>query len=115
MNTLQWAAVGYIAVLILAANLPWITRRILFVLPPRRGEKGAAWRLLEWGLLYGLMLILGMGLERYLTGTLHPQGGGFYAITLMLFAVLAFPGFVYQYDLRRHLMRRSPMEKARGG
>jgi hypothetical protein len=115
MNTLQWVAVVYIAVLILAANLPWITRRILFVLPPRGKEKGAAWRVLEWALLYGLMLGLGMGLERYLTGTLHPQGGGFYAITLILFAVFAFPGFVYQYDLRRHLMRRTPGEGAAGG
>ncbi|MBK1691462.1 DUF2818 family protein [Ectothiorhodospira mobilis] len=115
MNTIQWTAVGYIAVLILAANLPWITRRILFLLPPRGEEKGAAWRILEWVLLYGLMLGLGMGLERYLTGTLHPQGGGFYAITLMLFAVFAFPGFVYHYDLRRHLKRRPPMERTTGG
>ncbi|MFP4243922.1 MAG: DUF2818 family protein [Ectothiorhodospira sp.] len=116
MNTLQWLVIGYIAVLLVSANLPWITQGILFVFTPRTGEKRVAGRLLEWFLMYGLMLGLGMGLELKETGTLHSQGVAFYVITLVLFAVFAFPGFIYHFDLRRHLMRRHvSSEMASGG
>jgi len=57
-------------------------------------------RLLEWLVLYGLTLALGFALEAQL-GNPFPQGWPFYAITLSLYGILAFPAFVWRYLLRR--------------
>lgn len=82
-----------------AANLPFLSERVLFIGPPRH-PKGLGWRLLEWLLLFGLVLALGMGLEARL-GQRHPQSWEFYVVAACLFATLAFPGFVWRF-LRRH-------------
>ena len=106
-----------VAVLVLiafiAANLPFLTRRILFVFnanaantvdaanPAGPADKSFPWRLLEVVLLYVLVGLLARGLESR-AGEIYPQGWQFYAITFCLFLVLAYPGFVYRYLWKRH-------------
>lgn len=57
-------------------------------------------RLLETTVLYFFIGILGVGFESSL-GNVFPQGWEFYAITYCLFMVLAYPGFVLRYLLKR--------------
>jgi len=87
-----------------AANLPWLSERWLLVIARSDGWAKSFWlRLVEWGLLYSLVLGIGLGLEYKATGAVHEQGWEFYTVTLCLFAVSALPGFIYRYQLRRLL------------
>ena len=81
-----------------AANLPFLTERVLGLLPLARG-KNLAVRLGELVLLYLLVGGVGLLLERR-AGQIAPQGWEFYAVTAALFLTFAFPGFVW-----RHLYR----------
>lgn len=83
---------------LVAANLPFLSQRLLW-LGPRRPAKSLGWRLLELLLLYLLVGLLGLGIEQH-AGQRAPQGWEFYAVTAALFITLAFPGFVYRYLLR---------------
>lgn len=94
-----------LAVAILAANLPWMSERIFFVMTPKAGHKRAGWRLLEWLVLYFVVGFLALGLERQATGEIQHQGWEFYVVTLCLFMVFALPGFIYRHQLRPHLAR----------
>lgn len=94
------AAVWLVLLLALvAANLPFVTERILLV-GPKRAPKSLGWRLLELLLLGAAVTAIGFALESRL-GQRHPQGWEFYAIMLCLYFTCAFPGFVWRY-LRRH-------------
>jgi len=96
----QTAAVWLVLVVaVVAANLPFLTERVLIV-GPRRASKALAWRLLELLLLGGLTLLLGFALEARL-GQRQAQGWEFYAAAFCLFLTFAFPGFVWRY-LRKH-------------
>lgn len=86
-------------VALVAANLPFISNRLLIV-GPRPQHKGIAWRLLELLLLAALTLGIGFALEARI-GQVQPQGWQFYAAFACLFLTLAFPGFVWR-QLRRH-------------
>lgn len=92
---------------VFAANLPFVTQRLLGVVALRQ-PKGLALRLGELLLMYLAVGGVGVWLE-YRTGQVAPQGWEFYAITASLFATLAFPGFVWQYLVPR---RRSPVPAA---
>jgi hypothetical protein len=83
----------------IAANLPFISQRVLFI-GPRPAHKAFAWRLLELLLMAALTLGVGMGLEARI-GQVQAQGWQFYAAFGCLFLTLAFPGFVWR-QLRRH-------------
>jgi len=109
------ATAAWIVILLalLAANLPWLSDRILFVRRPAKGRKRAWWRWLEWLILYFIVGGVALGFEQKIHGEIYPQDWEFYAVTLCLFLVLALPGFIYRYDLRRHLMHRR--KEARGG
>ncbi len=85
---------------LLAANLPFLTERLLLV-GPRRSPKPLGWRLLELLLLAGLVIALGTAIESRI-GQRHPQGWEFYATALCLMLTFAFPGFVWR------LLRRQP-------
>jgi len=90
-----------------AANLPWLSERWLFMIARRNGQaKPFWWRLIEWGLLYGFIVGMGLGFERKTTGTNQTQDWEFFAVTLCLFAVAALPGFIYRYQLRRLLAQK---------
>jgi hypothetical protein len=98
-----WALllVGFIA-----ANLPFLTERLLLV-GPRRVPKALGWRLLELLLLSGLVIGLGMLIEWRL-GQIAPQRWEFYAAALCLMLTFAFPGFVWR------VLRRQPSGESAG-
>lgn len=100
------AIVLMLLIALISANLPWSTERIAFVWMPRSGKKSEWVRLLEWLVLFGLVGLIGAGLEYRTQGELMTQGWEFWVIALSLFAVLAMPGFVYRHDLRRRLTKR---------
>lgn len=80
------------------ANLPWLSERFLLAIDV---EKNAWWRWMEWLMGYGLTGLAAMAVENKVTGGLHPQPWEFYVATLCLFLVLALPGFIYHYDLKK--------------
>ena len=95
-----------IFVAVVAANLPWLSDRVLLVRRAGEKGKGAWWRWLEWLVLYFLTGALALGLENKLNGEIYPQGWEFYAVTFCLFLVFALPGFIYRYEFRHLLERR---------
>ena len=93
---------GWLLLLVgfVAANLPFLSERLLLV-GPRRAPKALGWRLLELLLLAGLTIALGMLVESRI-GQRSPQGWEFYAAGLCLMITFAFPGFVWR------VLRRQP-------
>jgi hypothetical protein len=92
----QTASVWLVVVLaLLAANLPFISNRLLAVFRLAQ-PKALAIRLAEMVFWYFMVGGLGLFLEQRL-GQIAPQGWEFYAITGTLFITFAFPGFVYRY------------------
>ena len=83
-----------------AANLPFVNQRILAVGPALLPHKKLLLRLVELVVLYLLVGGLALLLEKGV-GQIAPQGWEFYAVTGAMFIVLAFPGFVFRYLLRR--------------
>ncbi|RMX07630.1 DUF2818 family protein [Corticibacter populi] len=83
-----------------AANLPFVSERILLVGPRPSRRKSMWWRWLELVLLYGIVGLIAHRLEAQ-AGQVTPQGWEFYAITACLFLTFAFPGFIYRYLLRQ--------------
>jgi hypothetical protein len=113
----QTVAVWLLIVIALAAaNLPFINERLFALIPLGAGKRVAAdvgatevvsapdksffLRLIELLVLYGLVGLLGFLFESTL-GNPFKQRWEFYAITFSLFVVLAFPGFVIRYLIRR--------------
>lgn len=101
--SLTVAVLILLGVAVLAANLPWLSERVLFVFPAPGGEKAAWLRLAEWLVLYFLVGGIALGLEQKSFGERHPQDWEFYAVTLCLFLVFALPGFIYRHDLKGHI------------
>lgn len=99
MNTdaASWIVIALMAVL---ANLPFFTEAVLGVFRLKRATKPGVVRLLELLLLYLIVLGIGRLIESQI-GNAFPQGWQFYAVTLCLFLVLGFPGFVHRYLRRR--------------
>lgn len=90
-----WFVIG---LAVLAANLPFLTQRLLGVLALPR-PKSLPLRLAELVVLYFAVGGVALLLERRF-GQVAPQGWEFYAVTGALFVTLAFPGFVWRYLLR---------------
>lgn len=83
-----------------AANLPFLNERVLGVFRLRRpGSKPALLVCLELLLLYIISGMLGFAFERALSNP-FAQRWEFYVLTLCIFLVLGFPGFVYRYLLK---------------
>ncbi len=90
-----------IALGFLAANLPFLNQRVLaFWRVGSLVNKPLALRLAELVLLYFIIGFLGRWLEQRI-GQSAPQGWEFYAVSGALFLTFAFPGFIYQYLVRR--------------
>lgn len=83
-----------------AANMPFINERLFLLISIGRPVKPVWIRLLELTLLYLLVRGVAYLLEARV-GNAFSQGWEFYVITICLFLVLAFPGFVLRY-LRKH-------------
>jgi uncharacterized membrane protein YhaH (DUF805 family) len=96
-----------LVIALVAANLPWLSERNFFVKPPKDGNKRVWMRLLEWLVLYGVVGVVALGIERTARGDIHPQQWEFIVVTLALFAVFAAPGFIYRHQLRHFLDRRA--------
>ncbi|MEQ4617976.1 MAG: DUF2818 family protein [Corticimicrobacter sp.] len=93
-----------LALALVAANLPFLTERVLAVATWKQQGRPAVkplWvRMAEILLLYVVIGAVGFAFEGNL-GNRFRQGWEFYAITLCLFLVMAYPGFVYRYLFRK--------------
>jgi Na+(H+)/acetate symporter ActP len=96
------SAAGWFIVLLalVGANLPFLNQRLFGVMPLKATKKSAWLRLGELIVLYFVVGALGFMLEAR-AGNRFDQGWQFYAITFSLFIVLAFPGFTFQYLVKR--------------
>jgi pilus assembly protein TadC len=81
---------------LVAANLPFFTERLFFVIQLKTPTKPLFFRLLELFVMYFLVGAVAYLLESKL-GAPHKQNWEFYAVTVSLFLVFAYPGFVYRY------------------
>ena len=72
----------------------------MFGLFALKGAKPFVVRVVELVTLYVLVGLVGLTLERMI-GNAFTQRWEFYATTFTLFLVMAFPGFVLRYLLRR--------------
>ena len=92
-----------IAVALAFANLPFVNESLFGVIPLRGkdGEKSAWTRVFELLVLYFVTGAVAYALEARI-GNVFTQVKEFYMITVPLFVVLAFPGFVLRYLRKRH-------------
>ncbi|MCE2744852.1 MAG: DUF2818 family protein [Burkholderiales bacterium] len=79
---------------LLFANLPFVSNRIMGILPVTK--KGGWTRVIEVIAGYFIVGLVGFAIEGSLSQT-TPQRWEFYALTACLFLVFAFPGFVYRF------------------
>ena len=79
------------------ANLPFLNNRLLGVVALRNKHFGH--QLFEWALAYVLVGLLAYVLELRM-GAVHSQDATFYVVTVLMFAVFAFPAFVWRYFWR---------------
>lgn len=93
-----------ILIALLAANLPFLNQRLLAIFKITKTIKPVWVSLLELVFLYFVVGVFAYIIEAY-TGQVKAQGWELYAVTACLFLVFAFPGFVYQYLLRRSSSR----------
>ncbi len=84
---------------VLAANLPWFSERLFYVIPLKHKHFG--WHLLELVVLYFVVGGIARLVEHKVMGQAASQHWEFYATTACLFLVFAFPGFVWRYFWRR--------------
>jgi hypothetical protein len=96
------SAAGWFIVLLalVGANLPFLNQRLFGVVPLKATKKSAWIRIGELIVLYFIVGALGFLLE-VRAGNRFEQGWQFYAITFSLFVVFAFPGFAFQYLVKR--------------
>ena len=97
---MQSSAVWLVLVMALfGANVPFMSDR-MFLVVPLKAVKTWWQRAAEILLLYFVVGGLSLALEQRL-GQIYPQHWQFYAVSLAMFVVLAFPGFVMRYLVRR--------------
>lgn len=82
------------------ANVPFFNERLLAVIPTRLAIKPVWVRLVELLFLYLLVGLIARLLESRI-GSAFSQGWEFYVITLCLFLVFAYPGYVLRYMRKR--------------
>ncbi len=96
------SAPGWFIVLLalVGANLPFVNQKLFAFVPVTKARKSAWIRIGELIVLYFAVGALGFMLEAR-AGNRFEQGWQFYAITFALFVVFAFPGFTFQYLVKR--------------
>ncbi len=96
------ATAGWIIIflMVVLANFPFLTESLFGIWRLKRAEKSFFIRLVELILLYFVVLGIARLLESN-AGNVFSQGWQFYAVTVCLFLVLAFPGFTFRYLRRR--------------
>jgi hypothetical protein len=88
---------------IVLANVPWILSQRLFLFIPLHSAKSILTGLIEWFSYFVLLGLMAWGLEQATMGNRSSQEWEFYVINLFLFAIFAFPGFIYRYNLKFYL------------
>ncbi len=96
-----------IAVALAAANLPFVNERLFGLYALKGGHKPAWLRVLELLVLYFAVGAFAYLLESRI-GNVFGQVKEFYMVTVPLFVVLGFPGFILRYLRKRH--RHDPTE-----
>ena len=96
----------FILIVIISANLPWLSERFLMVFSCEPKGKKVWMRFLEWLILYFVVGGIALLLESRRMGNIQEQDWEFYAITVCLYLIFALPGFIYRHDLRHLLERR---------
>jgi hypothetical protein len=102
----DWLIVTYLLSLFVLANLPFLNQRLFLVIPVARqagGQKSFWWRIVEWLVYFAIGIGSGLALE-YRAGGIESKGWEFWAIAACVFAVFSVIGFIWQYQLRRHLL-----------
>jgi hypothetical protein len=97
---LNWTVAALLLVAVVLANLPFLSERVFLVWRTRSGTKPALWRIAELVVYYFLTGALAWWMESRL-GPVYRQRWEFYAITVCMFIVFAYPGFVFRYLWRR--------------
>lgn len=98
-------SLAFVAVAAVLFAIPaWLQRHMVI-------KKSFFARLLEVSAIYGFVGLLGIGFESSL-GNVFPQTWVFYAITYSLFLILAYPGFVIRYLLKRRQVLVSNLKTA---
>ena len=82
---------------LILANVPWLTTRLFFVIPLKKQPKSIALCMLELLVFYFVVGLLARYAEQMTMGQIAPQKWEFYAITVCMFLVLAFPGFINRF------------------
>lgn len=90
-----------IAVALAAANLPFVNERVFGVAALKGGRKSAWLRVFELVVLYFAVGAFAYLLESRI-GNVFGQVKEFYMVTVPLFVVLGFPGFIVRYLRKRH-------------
>lgn len=93
------AQILIVALALIAANLPFATRRIFFLgpFPAGKPDKSLTWRVIELVAMFLLVGAIAAIFESRSYGGVYPQDWQFYAINTCLFIVFAYPGFVVRY------------------
>ena len=89
-----------IALMAFCANFPYFTESVLGFFRLKQAVKSPFVRIAELTLLYFLVLGVAYVIESSI-GNAFAQGWQFYAVTVCLYLVLGFPGFVHRYLRRR--------------
>ena len=82
------------------ASLPLIGKRGFFGIPMLKFNKKPWMRIVEFLALYAIWIAIGKAFEAQ-AGQVKAQDWEFYAVTLLLFVIAAFPAFVWRYLWRR--------------
>ena len=97
---MNWTVAALLLVAVVLANLPFLSERVFLVWRTRSGTKHALWRIAELVTYYFLTGAVAWWMESRV-GPVYRQRWEFYAITVCLFIVFAYPGFVFRYLWRR--------------
>lgn len=97
---MNWTVGALLLLAVVLANLPFLSERLFFVWPLRAPEKHVGWRLVELVTYYFLTGTAAYLMESRL-GPVHAQRWEFYAITVCLFLVFAYPGYLHRYQWQR--------------
>ncbi len=88
---------AFLLLAMIAANLPFLSAKLFFVFSI--APKKSFWLTLAEFIFYFFLIgMLARFLEIQSYGAVYKQGIVFYIISLILFVIFAFPGFVLRYS-----------------
>ena len=97
-SSLSLEGLMLILVALVAANLAFVSSKFLFI--KSVAKKHVGWCLLEMLVWYAVIGALGYFLESGI-GNTFPKRWEFFAVTVCLFLVAAFPGFTWRFLVKR--------------